>query len=491
MEAPAKIRKLSNGAKSQNRDDGGDRPNGDREENSNFVCKSKEKVDQIKSINGIQEKLSKGDAVALREKLIGRATQIHFPEDPIKISYAKGQFMYDNNGHEYLDCMNNVAHVGHCHPHVVKAGQNQMAYLETNSRFLHDELLILAKRLTSLLPEELSVCFLVCTGTEANDLALRMARTYTEHEDVVVLDRAYHGHSVAITEISPYKFKRLSKVGQKKHVHVCPCPDAYRGMHRGENDEALGDKYANEMQKTIDSALEDGRNIAAFYAESLQSCGGQIIYPPGFLKKAFQYTRAAGGVCISDEVQVGFGRVGKAFWAFELHDVIPDIVTIGKPFGNGHPVSAVITTQKIADAFENTKVAYFNTFGGNPVSCAIGNAVLDVIENEKLQQNAKEVGEYWLNQLNAIKDNYEFIGDVRGVGLFIGIELVNNRETREPATEMAKQFTYGMRKNGVLISADGPFSNVLKIKPPMVVNKNDVDRFMKVFQNVCKQINAQ
>eukprot|EP00795_Rhopilema_esculentum_P017094 gene17094-8611_t len=441
--------------------------------------------------NGVKRKMekqhySKDESVLLRGKLIGRATQLHYPENPLKITYACGQYMYDEEGRKYLDCMNNVAHVGHCHPHVVKAGQYQMEKLETNSRFVHDELLIYAKRLTSLLPKKLSVCFLVCTGTEANDLALRLARTYTKHNDVIVLDRAYHGHSTAMIDISPYKFKKLHS--KQEFVHVCPCPDTYRGLHRGNDEAHLSSLYVNEFAKIVNDAEQDGRGIAAFYAESLQSCGGQIIYPSGFLASAFKQTRKHGGVCISDEVQVGFGRVGKAFWGFQIHGVEPDIVTIGKPMGNGHPVSAVVTTQEIADAFEKTNVAYFNTFGGNPVSCSIANAVLDVIEDEDLQQHAKNLGDYWIQRLNELKDLYPVIGDVRGVGLFIGIELVKDRVDREPAAEEAKKIVYKMRENGVLISADGPDENVLKIKPPMVIKQEDVDHFMNVFEKVFKEL---
>lgn len=469
MATPAKIAKHSNGF----------------HEDENVTCNKYQNGSSQGSLK--RKPISKEEAIRMRGTLIGRATQIHFPEDPLKITHGKGPYLYDENGVQYLDCMNNVAHVGHCHPHVVKAGQRQMEFLETNSRFLHDELLIYAQRLTSLLPDKLCVCFLVCTGTEANDLALRMSRTFTKNEDVVVLDRAYHGHSVAITDISPYKFKRLGK--QKEHVHVCPCPDSYRGLFRGDNnDTSISEKYANEFQKTIDAATAKDRKIAAFYAESLQSCGGQIIYPPGFLKKAFESTRRAGGVCIADEVQVGFGRVGSAFWGFELHGVVPDIVTMGKPMGNGHPVSAVITTQEIADAFEGTKVAYFNTFGGNPVSCSVANAVLDVIEDEGLQQHAKQLGDYWISELVKIKNSFPLIGDVRGVGLFIGIEIVTDLVNRTPATALARSITQRMRKKGVLISVDGPDVNVLKIKPPMVITKEDVDHFLKVFHDVMTTI---
>jgi len=427
-----------------------------------------------------------------RDRVIGKATQVHYPDAPLKIVRGEGQYLYEEDGRKFLDLQNNVAHVGHCHPHVTKCGQEQMAELYTNSRYLHDEIVHYAERLTAKLPEKLSVVFMVCTGTEATDLAFRLARTYTKKEDALVLDRAYHGHSVTVIDLSPYKFALPGGDGQKDYIHVTPCPDTYRGMYTGNPDDAdLGKKYADEAKKVIDEAHAKGREIGMFIAESLQSCGGQVIYPPGYLKAVYDHVHAAGGVCVADEVQVGFGRSGHhGFWGFEYHDVVPDIVTLGKPMGNGHPVSAVVTTQEIADAFAATKVPYFNTFGGNPVSCAIANAVLDVIEDEDLQQKAGDLGDKWLAKLKEIAPRHRLIGDVRGVGLFIGIELSKDKESKIPATEEAKLIADKLKDHGILISRDGPDNNVLKIKPPMVINEEDMEFFNTHLEQVMEEVEA-
>lgn len=443
-----------------------------------------------KKIDGNQNDVNKEELLLRRQELIARATQIHYPHNPLYIARGKGQYLYDENERQYLDLMNNVAHVGHCHPHVVKAGQDQMSILSTNSRFLNDLIVKLAEKLRKTLPDSLNTFFFVNSGTEANDLAIRLAATYTNHKDVVVLDGAYHGHSQSVIEISPYKFKKLHQVGQQDHIHMLDMPDSYRGVHRGDNnDPAISDAYAADAIKLMDDAVSKGREIGMFIAESMMSCGGQIIFPPGYLKKIYEHVHKLGGICVADEVQVGFGRIGKSgYWAFELQGVTPDIVTIGKPFGNGHPVSCVITTKEIAQAFEDTKVAYFNTFGGNPVSMAIATSVMEVIENENLQENAEIVGKYVVDELLKQKEKHDLIGDIRGVGLFVGIELVSDRTSRDPATEKAKQIADGLRERGILISRDGPYNNVLKIKPPMVITKVDMDHFISQLDLVLTEV---
>lgn len=272
--------------------------------------------------NGVEHEtdagsLSSQEIMALRAAHIGKACEVHFKDDPIKIAYARGQYMYDEQNNQYLDCVNNVTHVGHCHPHVVKACHEQMATLNTNNRFLYDIIVKYAQRLTSKFPPQLSQCYFVCTGSEANDLALRIARQHTNADDIIVVDRAYHGHSAALIDISPYKFNHLGEKGKKDYIHVAPTPDPYRGKFQGEATPELGEKYALEVKKLIDKAHKDGRKIAAFISESMQGCGGQIVYPPNYLKEVYKYVREVGGVCIADEVQVGFGRAGKHFWAFE------------------------------------------------------------------------------------------------------------------------------------------------------------------------------
>jgi 4-aminobutyrate aminotransferase-like enzyme len=342
-----------------------------------------------------------------------------------------------------------------------------MAVLNTNTRYLHEKLIEYSERLTALLPDPLSVVFLVNSGSEANELALRLARTHTGREDVIVVDSAYHGNTSAMIDLSPYKFDGPGGRGCPDWVHKVRMPDVFRGVHRGAD---AGRQYA----QLVVEAVRENERPAAFFCESALSCGGQIILPPGYLKEAFAAVRAAGGVCVADEVQTGFGRAGTHFWMFETQDVVPDIVTLGKPIGNGHPLGAVITTREIANSFRNG-MEYFNTFGGNPVSCAVGLAVLDVIRDEELQQNALDVGEYLKQGLAHLQAEYPLIGDVRGLGLFLGIEFVRNRETLEPADTEAAQIVELMKERGVLLSTDGPFHNVIKIKPPLVFSRRDAD----------------
>ncbi|XP_064458065.1 ethanolamine-phosphate phospho-lyase-like isoform X2 [Ornithodoros turicata] len=387
--------------------------------------------------------------------------------------------MYDEMGNEYLDCINNVAHVGHCHPHVVKAGSEQMANLSTNSRYLHDNLVLYAQRITNYFPNKLSVCYFVNSGSEANDLALRLAQAHTQNKDVICLDGAYHGHLTSTTAISPYKFSHIRGYKKKKSVHVAPLPCTYRGKYKADDHHGkdIGLLYANEVQNIINSIHSAGRSVAAFICESLVSCGGQFPLPENYMRNVYNYVRNAGGVCIADEVQTGFGRIGEHMWGFQLQgeDVCPDIVTLGKPIGNGHPIAMVVTTRDIATSFENLGVEYFNTYGGNPVSVAIASAVLDVIEQENLQQHAKEVGDYLINSLKELQSRHPLIGDVRGCGLFVGVELVLDRHTKEPATEEAQHLSLKLKEQHVLLSTEGKYGNVLKFKPPMVFTKKNVD----------------
>nr|XP_025729508.1 ethanolamine-phosphate phospho-lyase-like isoform X1 [Callorhinus ursinus] len=423
------------------------------------------------------ELYSKPDTLALRRKHIGPSCKVFFAADPIKIVRAQRQYMFDETGEQYLDCINNVAHVGHCHPDVVKAALEQMELLNTNSRFLHDNIVEYARRLAATLPEKLSVCYFTNSGSEANDLALRLARQFRGHQDVITLDHAYHGHLSSLIEISPYKFRKGKDV-KKAFVHVAPTPDTYRGKYREDHADPAS-AYAEEVKEIIEEAHNSGRKIAAFIAESMQSCGGQIIPPAGYFQKVAEYVHRAGGVFIADEVQVGFGRVGKHFWSFQMHgeDFVPDIVTMGKPMGNGHPMACVVTTKEIAEAFSSSGMEYFNTYGGNPVSSAVGLAVLNIIENEDLQGNATRVGDYLTELLNKQKAKHTLIGDIRGIGLFIGIDLVKDRQKRTPATDEAQHVLYKMKEKRVLLSADGPHRNVLKIKPPMCFTEEDA-KFM-------------
>lgn len=437
-------------------------------------------------------KLNKQETLALRKKHIGPSCKLFFKSDPLKIVRASGSYMYDEEGNRYLDCINNVCHVGHCHPHVVSAATQQMAVLNTNSRFLHDNLVIYAERLTALFPPKLSVCFFVNSGSEANDLALRLARTHTGHRDVITLDHAYHGHVTSLIDISPYKFNHPGGDGKPDWVHVAPVADIYRGKYTDKDYtiEQLSEKYADEVKMLCQKSSKEGGGVCIFYAESMQSCGGQIVFPPGYLRQVYKYVREAGGVCLADEVQVGFGRVGSHMWAFQTQgdDIVPDIVTLGKPMGNGHPVSAVVTTREIAESFGATGMEYFNTFGGNPVSAAVANAVLDVIENEKLRENATKIGNFLMEEFRQLQKKHELIGDVRGQGMFLGVDLVKDRETREPATAEAAYINKRLKENYVLLSADGPYRNVLKFKSPLVFSLEDAKELVRKVDSIMEEM---
>ena len=416
-----------------------------------------------------------------RESCLSKALSISY-QKPLKIIRGAMQYLFDEKGNTYLDCVNNVCHIGHCHPRVIRTAQKQMAILNTNTRYLHDSVVEYAQRLSNTMPEPLRVCFFVNSGSEANELALRLARTHTGNRDFIVVDHAYHGHTSSLIELSPYKFDGPGGAGMADHVHKVILPDVYRGSYKISDPEA-GAKYAEHIQYAITEILDNDKDVAAFFCESLPGCSGQIVLPDKYLQKAYKYIRQADGLCIADEVQVGFGRVGSHFWAFETQNVIPDIVTLGKPIGNGHPLGAVITTPEIAESFDNG-MEYFNTFGGNPVSCAVGMTVLDVIQEEDLQKNALLMGNYFIENLNKLKQKHTLIGDVRGLGLFIGIELVLDNEKLTPAAYTTKNIVERMKDEGILLSIDGPFHNVIKIKPPMIFTIEDVDLVVDTFDKI-------
>ncbi|MCP4659394.1 MAG: aminotransferase class III-fold pyridoxal phosphate-dependent enzyme [bacterium] len=416
--------------------------------------------------------MSREEILEIRRRHFGKSLSAAY-KNPLKIVRGSMQYLFDDTGRAYLDLVNNVCHVGHCHPRVVAAAQQQIALLNTNTRYLHDNLAQYVERLCSTLPEPLSVCFLVCTGSEANELALRLARTHTLQTDIVTVDGAYHGNTTSLIEISPYKFDGRGGSGAPAHVRKVRMPDHYRGVHKADDPRA-GEKYAQDVGVAVEDIKRQGRGVAAFFCESAPGCGGQIILPDGYLREAYGHVRKAGAVCVADEVHVGFGRMGSHFWGFETQGVVPDIVTLGKPIGNGHPMAAVVTTPEIAASFANG-MEYFNTFGGNPVSCAVGLAVLDVLAEEGLQENALRVGARLKANLEQLKARHPLIGDVRGLGLFIGVELVSDRETLAPAAAEAETVIERMKEEGILVSIDGPLYNVLKIKPPLVVSEANAD----------------
>ncbi len=428
------------------------------------------------------------ETLAGRKVFLGKNLSVSYRR-PLKIVRGRMQYLYDETGRAYLDTYNNVPLVGHSHPRVVRAAQEQLGVLNTNTRYLHDNVVRYAERLTRRMPEPLRVCYFLNSGSEANELALRLARAHTRQECIIVLEHAYHGHTNTLIDISPYKFDGLGGRGRKPWVHVAPIADDYRGLYRrGEADIAA--KYARHVAEILERVRSDGRGVAAYIAETLPSVAGQVVFPSGYLAEVYRQLHAAGGVCIADEVQVGFGRLGTHFWGFETQGVVPDIVVLGKPIGNAFPLAAVVTTPEIAASFANG-MEFFSTFGGNPVAAAVGLAVLDVLEEERLQERALRVGNYWIARLKELQRRCPLIGDVRGSGLFLGIDLVRDVTTREPAPDEASYVVNRLRDRGILCGTDGPHHNVLKLRPPLIFSEADADLFVDTFESILEEDAAQ
>ena len=424
---------------------------------------------------------TKAATLATRRRRLGGNLSIGYRE-PVKVLRGWRQYLFDETGRRYVDAYNNVPHVGHCHPRVVEAGVRQMRILNTNTRYLHDLINLYAERLCATLPEPLSVCYFVNSASEANELALRLMRAHTRRKDLIVLEGAYHGHTTSLIDISPYKHDGPGGEGPPDWVHTAPVPDLYRGLYRADDPEAAL-KYARHITGIIDRLAEHSRVPGGYIAETCPSVGGQIFFPPGYLAEVYRLVREAGGLCIADEVQTGYGRIGTHFWAFEAHGVVPDMVVMGKPIGNGHPIGAVVTTPEIAASFNNG-MEFFSTFGGNPVSCAIGLAVLEVLEEEGLPEHARQVGERLLAGLRPLRESSPLVGDVRGSGLFLGIELVRERELLTPADTEASYVANRLREEGILLGTDGPFHNVVKIRPPMPFSASDADLLVETIGRV-------
>ena len=422
----------------------------------------------------------------LRKKHIAPSFSVSY-DKPLHIVFGKGQYLYDSDGNKFLDAVNNIQHIGHSHPKVIEAIEIQSKKLNVNTRYLDETIVKYAKELVQKLPVDLEVCYFTNSGSESNDLALRIARMLSKSKETIVLDGAYHGHTSALIEVSPYKFNGLGGSGCPDFVHVVSRPDPYRGKYTGQN---CFKEYLVELDNVLNKIKIKNKGVASFIVEPIMGCGGQIIFPSGFLSKAFKLVRENGGICIADEVQIGFGRMGSHYWGFETENVIPDIITVGKSMGNGHPLSAVITTREIADRFNNG-MEYFNSFGGNPVSCAVGRSVLKVIEKEKLQENAHKTGSFLIKLLKNLKKEHPIIGDVRGRGLFIGIELVRDKNTKEPADIESKQLVNRIKDKGVLLSVDGPFNNVIKLKPPLVFNKENAKFLVNKLGQTLEEIKKQ
>ena len=415
---------------------------------------------------GLEKKERKDVSTKLaeREQHLSRVLSVSYQE-PIFMNRSVFQYMYDGYGNTFLDAYNNIPHVGHAHPKVVEAGQRQMSKLNTNTRYLYDLLPEYAEKLLAKFPKKLNKVFFVNSGSEANDLAIRIAKKHTGNKNIVVLEHGYHGHTQTGIDISDYKFNNPKGQGQKDHIIKAPLPKEYQGKFgKGASAGAL---YAKEV---IDQINRQKAPIAAFISEPIVGCGGQVPLAPGYLQKLYPEIRKNGGLCISDEVQTGFGRLGSTFWGYEQHGVEPDIVVVGKPMGNGHPIGAVITSSEIAASFAEG-VEFFSSFGGNPVSCAIGAAVLDVIEEEGLQENALKVGLYYKSLFTQLQSEDPRIGDVRGDGLFLGVEIVE--DGRRPDTHLAQFIKNELRSRNILISTDGPSDNVIKTKPPLVFTKEN------------------
>lgn len=437
--------------------------------------------------------LDKREVWRLRQSLLcGAQTVSYSNSEPLMIVKGMGQFLEDDAGRRFLDSRNNPGCVGWQHPDVVGAVSRQLALTNTNTRYLHPYPVLLAQALLRTLPAPLATgkVFFVNSGSEANDLAIRLAKCHTGSSSLVAVERAYHGHTDAVLAVSPYKFNGPGGRGAPAHVTVAGCPDAYRRRLPGETLPAFAARCAAEVDAACARAERGGRKVAAFFVESGMSVAGVILPPVGYLRQAFAAVRRRGGLCVADEVQVGFARLGEHFWGFQQQGagVVPDIVTMAKPMGNGFPLAAVVCTEEVARSFAATGMEYFNTFGGNPAACAAGLAVMEVIERDGLQRKARRTGEYFVERLRALMRRPRegrLIGDVRGCGLFLGVELVRDRESKEPAAaETSAVATRMLREHAILTSCDGPHHNVLVIKPPLVFDEDNVDTFVDALAHI-------
>ena len=418
------------------------------------------------------------DAVERRLRSFGPASVL-FYQEPLRMERAEGVWMFDVEGRRYLDLYNNVPSVGHSHPRVVEAIRRQVGQLNTHTRYLNDVVDCYAERLLATFPPEIDRLVLTCTGSEANDLALRIAKVATGRAGFVVTETAYHGNTAAVTELSP-----SARPGQSlpAHVRSVPAPETFRAA-TGD----LGQRFADSVGKAITDLEQSGVGFAGLLVDTIFSSDGVYADPPGFLAPAVKLVHQRQGLFIADEVQPGFGRTGAALWGFARHGVVPDIVTMGKPMGNGFPMAGVAMRAALLDRF-TAEVKYFNTFGGNPVAAAAGEAVLDVIADEGLMENARAIGGYLMNGLREIGNRHIQIGDIRGSGLFIGLELVRDRDTKAPAPDIASQLINRLRHRGILIGAAGPYGNTLKIRPPLCFTKDNADMFIAACDEVLREI---
>src|ERR1043166_3801765 len=416
------------------------------------------------------------EVLGLRKQFLNPGIFLYYKK-PLMLVEGKMQYVWDERGRRYLDALGGIVtiSVGHCHPDVVAAATRQNETLQHSTTiYLHPNISKYAEALASKMPGDLKVCYFVNSGSEANDLALLMARAYTSNYDIIALRNAYHGGNavtMGLTSHRTWKFNVPHSFG----VHHAIVADTYRGLW-GRNDVDAGKKYAADVKNLLDYGTSG--QVGAFIAESIQGVGGCVVFPDGYLKHVYEHIRGAGGVCIADEVQAGFGRTGTHYWGFETQGVIPDIVTMAKGIGNGAPLGAVVTTPKIAQALSQR--IHFNTFGGNPVVCAQGTAVLEVIDREKLQENALNIGNHLLGGLNRLKEKHNLIGDVRGKGLLLGIELVKDRGTKEPAKAECAEVLERCKDMGLLLGKGGLQGQTIRFSPPMNITKADADFLLEV-----------
>lgn len=414
-----------------------------------------------------------------RRKILGPAYRL-FYDRPLHLVRGRGAKVWDINGREYLDAYNNVPSVGHCHPRIVAALSDQAAELNTHTRYLHETVVDYAERLVATFPPGLSQVMLTCTGSEANDLALRVAWSVTGARGVIVTDNAYHGVTAALAEISPSLGTSNSIA---PHVRLVPAPDSYR------LGEAAAATFTQGVQQAIASLQAEGYGVAALICDTVFASDGIFVDPPGLLSPAVAAAQAAGGLFIADEVQSGLARPGATMWAFQRHGVLPDLVTLGKPLGDGHPLAAMVARpEHLEDFGRNTR--YFNTFGGNPVSAAVGRAVLDVIADEGLMENARGVGERLIADVREVAAHHAMVGDVRGTGLYVAVELVEDRETKAPSPEMNLRLMNLMREEGVLVGSCGGAANCLKIRPPLCFSASDAAQFVEVLDRCLGRLSA-
>ena len=482
---------------------------------SSVGAPSREKTGRPAASLSEARSLTSREVSSLRSRHMSSSNSVSYSNTgALHLVSGRGCYLTDAAGRSYLDTRNNVAHVGHTHPEVVAAVSSQLAAINSNTRYLHGNASLLAAKLASLLPDPLEKVFFVNSGSEANDLALRLARAHSmarhgggtrdDRRHVIAIDHGYHGHTLACLDVSPYKYRQGSELtSYPGAVRKVPCPDTYRGVHRVEEGLTEGGKLEQEaeagklyslyVEKECESITSSGGTVSAFIVEGGMSVAGVVLPPTSYLRRCADAIRRAGGLYIADEVQTGFGRLGRCEWAFqytgreqrEEEAVVPDIVTVGKPFGNGLPLAAVVTSRDVAESFESTGVEYFNTFAGSPACCAAGLAVLHILEQEELRENAAKVGDYLLSLLADLKSRTPWLGDVRGSGLFVGVELVRNKTTREPATAEASFVCSALKeRHGILTSVDGPDDSVIVVKPPLVFGQEEAKRFVSCLERV-------